>query len=110
MRCDHATGTEGSMKHLFFFGANGKLEPISARFMYSTPYYEGIDKEWYDGTYKIQSKNGYYIYGGLYCINNSWSSRCDGELKIESSGKIMTLDFELDDGDAVGHFTGSISW
>ena len=109
MRCDHATGTEANMKHLFFFGANGSMEPIGARFMYSTPYYEGIDKMWYDGTYNIKSKSGYYIYGGVYCLNNYWESRSDGKLTIKSSGKIMTLDFNLDDGDAIGHFSGVIN-
>ena len=106
MRCDHATGTEANMKHLFFYGANGKLEPIGARFMYATPYYDGIDKKWGDGTYTIRSSSDYYVYGGIYCLNNSWSSRCDGKLTIKSSGNIMTLDFTLDSGDAVGHYSG----
>lgn len=109
MRSDHAQSTEANMKHLFFFGENGSMEPIGARFMYATPYYEGIDRMWYAGNYKIDSDSGYYVYGGLYCLNSSWSYRCDGKLTIKSSGNIMTFDFTLDDGDAVGHFSGTLS-
>lgn len=108
MKCDHATGTGANMKHLMFFGANGSMEPIGARFMYSTPYYEGIDKYWSEGTYRIQQKSGYWIYGGIYCYAKYWNERSNGTLKIKRTNNIMELDFNLDNGDAIGHYVGTI--
>lgn len=102
-RCNHGTGTNANMKHLQFFGPNGQLEPVGARFMYSTPYYEGIDSEWHDGTYKIDSDSGYWIYGGMYYYRSSGSSRCNGTLKIKTVGKIKYYDFNLDGRDVIGH-------
>ncbi len=108
MSSDHGTGTGANFKHLMFFGTNDLMQPIGARFMYSTPYYEGIDKYWSEGSYNINSDSGYWIYGGTYCYRNSWSSRCDGKLKIKKTNNIMVFDFNLDDGDAIGHFVGTV--
>ena len=110
MRCFHSTGTEANEKSICFFGNTGSMKPTGARFMYFTPYYEGINKEWYDGTYDIQSKSDYWIYGGTYTYNNYISSRCNGTLTIKTVGNIKYFDFVLDDKDAVGHFEGTWSY
>ena len=107
MSCDHGSGTDANFKDLMFYGANNSMQPIGARFTYSTPYYEGIDKYWDEGYYNIDSDSGFWTYGGLYC-KTSWSSRCDGWLEIEKSNSIMIFNFNLDDGDAIGHFEGSV--
>lgn len=93
-----------------FYGANELLSPIGVRFMYFTPYYEGINKEWGDGTYTISSKSGHWIYGGVYTHDGAQSYRCDGKLTIKTSGKTKYFDFNLDDDDAVGHFEGYWSY
>ncbi len=110
MKCDHGVGTQSNSKDLMFYGANEKLSPIGVRFMYFTPYYEGINKEWGDGTYTIKSKGDYWVYGGVYTHNSSQSYRCDGRLTIRTSGKTKSFDFNLDDGDAIGHFEGYWSY
>lgn len=106
MKCDHSTGTESNSKYLIFFGSNGLTEPVGVRFMTFTPYYDGINATWYDGVYKIKSDYALYQYGATYCVNNSWSSRCDGKLTIETLGNITIIDFTLDDGDVTGHVSG----
>lgn len=109
-RCYHGAGTESNSKHLTFFGSNGEMEPIGAHFMYFTPYYEGINKDWYDGTYILNEDSGYWTYGGVYCNKNSWSLRCEGKLKIKSMNNYIIYDFNMDDGDAIGHFEGTLSY
>ena len=110
MSCEHGAGTQSNFKYLVFYGANELLLPYGVRFMYATPYYEGINKEWSDGSYIISSKSGHWVYGGMYAYKNSWSGRCDGKLTIKTVGKIMYLDFNLDDGDVIGHFEGAYSY
>lgn len=106
MRCNHANGTNSNSKYLQFFGPDGYLDPIGVVFTYFTPYYEGIDKEWYDGTYIINRKSGFWIYGAFYTMRGVDSGRCDGKLTIKTAGEIKFLDFNLDDGDLIGHFEG----
>lgn len=107
MRCDHAIGTNANMKYLFFYGTNNLLQPTGAYFMYSTPYYEGINREWADGSYTIQSQSGFWIYGGCYTYNSYMSNRCDGQLTIKTVGQVKYFDFTLN-GNVFGHFEGTI--
>ena len=106
MKCSHATGTGANYKYLFFYGSNGELTPLSTTFVYCTPYYEGIDKYWRAGTYNIQSKSGYWIYGGWYNWRGSSQGREDGTLKIKTVGNMMSFDWEF--YDAIGHFVGTV--
>lgn len=106
MKCSHATGSGAIYKYLFFYGSNGELTPISTTFVYCTPYYEGIDKYWRAGTYNIQSKSGYWIYGGWYNWCGSNQGREDGTLKIKTVGNMMSFDWKF--YDAIGHFIGSV--
>ena len=110
MRCEHGNGTQSNGKYLNIFGANELMSPIGVWFNYFTPYYEGIDKEWADGTYKLSTKSSHWVYGGAYTYKGNMSGRCDGKLTIKTSGKIKYFDFNLDSGDAVGHFEGTWSY
>lgn len=107
MRCSHATGTESNFKHLFFNGTNGTTDPYGAIFAYATPYYEGINKEWLDGSYSIKQGGSHWIYTGWYYHKGSSLGQCEGKLNIKTSGKIKVFDFNLSDGDCVGHFAGN---
>lgn len=107
MSCKHAVGTNANYKYLMVYGNNGSMSPTGAYFMYATPYYEGINKEWGDGTYNIKSESGYWIYGGVYIYKGDTSSRCNGKLTIKTAGNIKVIDFNLDDGDVIGHIAGN---
>lgn len=106
MKCTHGTGTSANFKYLYFYGKNGTLDPFGVVFVYSTPYYEGINNDWYEGNYYIDSESGYWRYGGFYYYRGTSSSRCDGLLTIEYVGDMMFADFELDY--MSGHFEGEI--
>ncbi|MBQ7342485.1 MAG: hypothetical protein IJW42_04425 [Alistipes sp.] len=109
MRCFHSSvGTESNFKYLFFYGENGEYKPIGAMFDYCTPYYEGIDKYWSEGSYRITSDSGFWTYGVRYYRVGEYSAK-EGILKIKRSNNIMTFDFNLDDNDVVGHFVGAVS-
>lgn len=107
MRCNHGTGTSSNFKFLLFYGANESMTPIGATFSYATPYYEGISKEWNDGSYTIKSGSGHWTYVGWYCNNGANSGQCEGKLQIKTTNKIKKIDFNLDDGDCVGHCEGN---
>lgn len=106
MRCKHAAGTNANMKHLQFFGDNEQLTPIGVWFVYSTPYYEGINKEWSDGTYSIKSDPGFWTYSGSYCYKGT-SYQAGGSLSIKTVNSIKIFDFTLDGGDVIGHLEGN---
>lgn len=109
MRCKHAVGTNANMKHLQFFGDNEELTPMGVWFTYSTPYYEGINKEWSDGTYSIKSDSGFWIYSGAYCYRGTTYNGA-GTLKIKTVNSVKVFDFTLDGGDIVGHLEGNWSY
>lgn len=107
MRCKHGTGTNANFKHLIFNGANGELTPFGAIFSYSTPSYEGIDKEWSDGSYSIVTKSSFWVYHGWYYNRSSSSEVCPGKLSIKTIGGVKIFDFNLDGADCVGHLEGN---
>lgn len=108
--CEHSKGRESNFKYIQLFGENESLSPTGVVFCYSTPYYEGITKEWSDGTYKIKSQSGFWIYGAFYNWRKQTSSRCDGTLTIKTVKSIKIFDFTLDDGEVEGHLVGNWSY
>lgn len=115
MKCNHAKGTEANYKFLTLRGTSGtSLMPNSVTFFYTTPYYDGINAEWRNGTYSINEKaNSYYTYGinSCYIGNKDYQSSMHmiygGKLKIASSGSLMTIDYTDESGIEV-HFTGKM--
>lgn len=109
MQCEHGKGTEPNYKYLRFFGANGQVSPNGAVILYTTPYYEGIDKYWSDGTYKVNIGSGLWHYIIHPYINgyNACNQEHDGKLTIKSSGNIMVIDYKSDD--IIMHFSGTVS-
>lgn len=108
MRCNHSSGTESNSKFLQLFGDNGLLDPTGVVFTYFTPYYEGIDNLWLDGTYYLTSKSTNWVYGGYYFTRGVNSYRLDGELEIKTKNQIKYIDFEFEDG-TIGHFEGKFN-
>ena len=72
--CEHAkSGEKTNWKFVQFFGEDGTLQPTGLYCYYTTPYYEGIDGTWMNGTYIMlgNAGSGYYKYGAVCYIRNS---------------------------------------
>ena len=106
MSCKHAVGTGSNGKFLQFYGSNESLDPIGIIFNYFTPYYEGINKEWSDGTYLIRSSGNHWVYRCFYIWRGASYNGCTGKLHIKTVNNIKIFDFSLDDSDVVGHLEG----
>lgn len=115
MTCSHAKGTEANYKFLTLRGSSDKsLKPNSVTFVYTTPYYDGINAEWRNGTYVInENARNYYTYGisACYIGNLDYQSTkhliYGGKLKISTSGSQTTIDYKDESGIEV-HFSGKM--
>lgn len=101
------TGTGSNTKYLTFYCSNDTY----VEFDYNVAEWEGINKEWGEGTYKISRNGGYYKYGCLAKIDGKLKNRSDwdftGTLTIKKkSSNYYTFDFSLEE--MKGHFEGSI--
>lgn len=106
MSCVHASGTSNrNWKKLIFSDDEG----CKLYFTYTTPYYEGITKEWAEGTYKITISNDCYKYNAAF-YNKSGKSdgvSLDGKLTIKKrNSNYYVFDFDLDV--LKGHFEGTM--
>lgn len=108
MQCEHGKGTDANFKYLRFMGSNGSFYPNGAMIHYSTPYYEGIDKYWADGTYKVNTGSGYWTYVFKLQLDGKFITRDEeGTLTIKTNGKIKTLDYKSEY--VTIHFMGVVS-
>ena len=101
------TGTGSNEKKLRFYCNDDTF----VEFNYNVAEWEGINKEWAEGTYKISRNSGYYKYGCFVKIDGKTKSQSDydytGKLIIKKkTNKYYTFDFTLED--MKGHFEGSI--
>lgn len=91
-KCEHGSGMEMNLKYIWFRGVD---DEIWYQIRYFTPYYEGIDNYWPDGTYKVNvptsATTSCWQYLGFLYIHNFYSSNwiedTNGTLKISHSGK-----------------------
>lgn len=89
--CKHGIGQNANRKFLTFEGPN-----VEYRVLYMTPYYEGIDAVWSDGTYTLNPSYAgpadYWVYYGNGYLDGSYQYVDDGnaKLKISHSGNIYT--------------------
>lgn len=107
MRCFHSTGTEANEQYLQFFGEIDLFNPAGAYLRYATPYYEGIDSYWRDGTYRISSSNSYWVYNFVYAKNNASYKATEGSITIKTANQLRVIDWRVDNGDCIGHFVGT---
>ncbi|WP_278888429.1 hypothetical protein [Leyella stercorea] len=101
------TGTGSNEKKLRFYCSDDTF----VEFNYNVAEWEGINKEWAEGTYKISRNSGYYKYGCFVKIDGKTKSQSDydytGKLIIKKkTSKYYTFDFTLEE--MKGHFEGSI--
>lgn len=101
------TGTGSNTKYLTFYCSDDTY----VEFDYNVAEWEGINKVWGEGTYKISRNGGYYQYGCLAKIDGKLKNRSDwdftGTLTIKKkSSNYYTFDFSLEE--MKGHFEGSI--
>lgn len=108
MQCEHGKGTQANTKYLRFCGPNGSVSPNGAVILTMTPYYEGIDKNWIDGTYKINTGSGYYKYFiHPYVEGHDWTSdESEGTLTIKTNGNIKTFNYKS--SNTIIHFVGMV--
>lgn len=106
--CSHGTGTQSNFKHLLFFGENGTLKPCGITVSYSTPYYEGIDNNWSEGTYRITNSSGHWIYKLFGQIGSQKIDFEEGILTIKKNGKLVNIDYESKSSYIEIHFKGII--
>ena len=106
-KCSHGTGTSANEKYLMFYGINNQITPVGLYFYYATPYYEGIDANWPNGTYKTSSKTGYWTYRIIGRAGRSVFSGNEGTLKIKTAGNLWIFDYEGDDYISL-HFEGKL--
>lgn len=109
MWTDHGGGTSSNSKYLSLGWADDKsYKPTSIVFSYFTPYYEGITRDWKDGTYKIKSSSDYWTYGvSLFYANNQKVYHEGGVLTISTKSSIRTIHYEDEEGHVV-HFVGKM--
>lgn len=101
------TGTGSNTKYLTFYCTDDTY----VEFDYNVAEWEGINKEWGEGTYKISRNGGYYKYGCLAKIDGKLKNRSNwdftGTLTIKKkSSNYYSFDFSLEQ--MKGHFEGSI--
>ena len=101
------TGTGSNEKKLRFYCDDDTF----IEFNYNVAEWEGISKEWAEGTYNISRQSGYYKYGCFLKIDGNTKSQSiydfAGTLKIKkTSNSYYTFDFNLND--VKGHFEGSV--
>lgn len=101
------TGTGSNTKYLTFYCSDDTY----VEFDYNVAEWEGINKEWGEGTYKISRIGGYYKYGCLAKIEGKLKNRSDWDftgtltIKKKSNGYYIFV-FSLEE--MKGHFEGSI--
>lgn len=97
------TGTGTNFKFLdLYYGDNGLV-----RFTYAVHEWEGIDKEWMEGTYNIKDNSSYHSYSALFIKEGKSQQPGGGKLVIKrTSNNYYTFDFELEL--AAGHFEGNL--
>lgn len=97
-----ATGTNWKFLTLY------SSDETYIRFQYAVPEWEGIDKEWFEGTYNIQTNSEFWKYSYIIVIDGKveHTYQQTGTLTIkELSGGYLTIDFELDN--FAGHYEGT---
>jgi len=98
-RCEHGTGTEWNSKYIMFRGID---EETWYQIRYYTPYYEGIDNYWPDGTYKVNistsaSTSCWQYLGFLYVHGFKDPEDTNGTLKISHTGKHYKYTYKSED-------------
>lgn len=96
MQCKHGFNGESNFQYLRFCGKNGNVSPNGALVVHSRPSFEGIDKYWRDGTYKIKRGGGYYSYAMHSYFNGKMYTEDEGTLTIKSNGKYKVIDYKSD--------------
>lgn len=111
MKADHGTGTLANFKFLILRAEYSEsLLPTGIMFNYSTPYYEGINREWGEGSYQISRSGGYHTYGITMCYIGGYdaSNMLDGgTLNISKNSSYMVIDYK-DKGGTLVHFVGKV--
>lgn len=105
MQTKHASASSGAnFKYLRMFYSDDTF----LQFQYANPSWDGIDKTWASGTYKIaKESNEYYKYACLIKIEGSFKEHPEGKLIIKSgSNGSITYDIDLDI--CRGHFSGKV--
>lgn len=97
------TNTGSHFKYLrFIMDSDNRVQ-----FEYAVHEWDGIDKEWGEGSYKIGDSRNYYTYGCLVLRNGNAYRETSGKLVIKkNTSKYMTFDFTLEE--TRGHFEGVI--
>lgn len=99
------TGTGSNCKYLTLYNSDEDY----IKFEYAVAEWEGIDKKWNPGTYKIVESSEYYKYMASLILNKKvqHDAFLEGTLKItEKANNYFTFDFSL--YDISGHFEGKI--
>lgn len=100
------TGQGSNTKYLTFYSTDDTY----VQFQYNVAEWDGINKEWVEGTYTISRLGGYYKYSCHAKIDGKLQSPSDydftGKLVIKKTSKNYTFDFSLEE--MKGHFEGSV--
>lgn len=100
------TGQGSNTKYLTFYSTDDTY----VQFEYNVAEWEGINKEWVEGTYTISRIGGYYKYSCHAKIDGKLKSPSDydftGKLVIKKTSNYYTFDFTLEE--MKGHFEGSV--
>ncbi len=98
-QCEHGVGTEWNSKFITFRGVD---ESIWYQIRYFTPYYEGIDNYWPDGTYKVNvpttaSTSCWQYLGFMYVHGMKPCEDTNGTLKISHTNKHYKYTYKSED-------------
>ncbi len=100
------TGQGSNTKYLTFYSTDDTY----VQFEYNVAEWDGINKEWVEGTYTISRLGGYYKYSCYAKIDGKIMSPSDydftGKLVIKKNGNFYTFDFILEE--MKGHFEGMV--
>lgn len=93
------TGTGANSKTLKLHGdTNAKGDLTVLMFTYYVHEWDGISKEWHDGTYQIRQTNEYYAYICWFFADGRVAYCPEkGTLTIKTSGNIQTIRFVSDE-------------
>lgn len=80
------------------------------KFEYATPYYDGINLDWGEGTYRITQSSSFYQYNASFWRDGKcdfYGSSLEGKLTIKKpSSNYYVFDFDLEI--LKGHFEGTV--
>lgn len=94
----HSSGTDNNEKYLRFQGLD---QDVWYDIRYFTPYYEGIDNYWLDGTFRVNTVTSVmtscWQYIGIPCKKFSGADDINGKLTIKHTNNYYTYSYKSTD-------------